>query len=195
MAGIILKGTYDPETKKLSFEFKTYFLESHYEILQKCINERVNTGQLPEETECKKLTKDSVLISFPAEDLHSNSNSRNGVLPKKYSEPIGDLLEEFRKKSVKKELSTTEFIPLSGYPIEDLQVDIKNAIKAKRNFCIIDNYSEYLRFNRGESQKLRQKKLNYLSNEYADAAISIYEGDLKNLKAAYEDKLETVEWI
>lgn len=194
---IYLKGIYDSNSKKMMIEFKNSLLENYFDLLENCVQEHIKKGILPKDMEVQNLNDGRCLIMFHIdipETKGMKDGQRIGALPKNMTERISRVIEEFRTKAMKQEFSSTEFIPLSGYPIESLQKDIKEAIKNKRNFCIIDKYSEYLRFSNGETTKLNQTKVNYHSNEYSDAAIYIYEGNLKKLKDIYKDKLTLVDW-
>lgn len=191
---IYLKGIYDSNSKQMMIEFKNNLLENHFEVLEECVAENKSLGRLPSDLEVKNLYDGRCLITFHIDIPDTKEGKRIGKLPKNMTEKISAVIEKFRERAMKKEFMTTEFIPLTGYPLEELQKDIKEAIKNKRNFCVIDKYSEYLKFSKGETTKLKQKKVEFLSNEYSDAAIYIYEGNLKKLKEIYKNQLETVDW-
>lgn len=194
---IYLKGIYDSGSKKMIIEFKNGLIETYFDLLESCVKENKSKGMLPDDLEVQSLGEGRCMITFHI-DLPEAEGMKNGqrigTLPKNMTDKISNVLEEFRKKAIKTEFSTTEFIPLSGYPIENLQEDIKEAIKNKRNFCIVDKYSEYIRFASGNTTSLNQSKVMYLSNEYSDIAIYIYEGNIKKLKELYKDKLSVVDW-
>lgn len=191
---IYLKGIYDANSKQMVIEFNNNLIENHFEILKECVEENKSMGSLPSDLEVKKVSDYRCIISFHIDIPDTKDGERIGRLPKNMTEKISSVIEKFREKAIKKEFMTTEFIPLNGYPLEELQKDIKEAIKNKRNFCVIDKYSDYLKFYKGEITKLKQKKLYFLSNEYSDAAIYIYEGNMKKLKEIYKNQLEFVDW-
>ena len=105
-----------------------------------------------------------------------------------------NVLNSFTRVALKKELSTTEFIPLNGYPVEDLQKDIQVAVKAKRKLCIIDEYSEYLRMQKENELVYHQYIVDYGTSEYADAVLLILDGNMSELKRMFSSKLERTEW-
>lgn len=191
---IYLKGIYDANSKQMVIEFNNNLIENHFEILKECVEENKSMGSLPSDLEVKKVSDYRCIISFHIDIPDTKDGERIGRLPKNMTEKISSVIEKFREKAIKKEFMTTEFIPLNGYPLEELKKDIKEAIKNKRNFCVIDKYSDYLKFYNGEITKLKQKKLYFLSNEYSDAAIYIYEGNMKKLKEIYKNQLEFVDW-
>lgn len=194
---IYLKGIYDSGSKKMIIEFKNGLLENYFDVLENCVKENKSKGILPEDLELQNLEDSRCLIMFHIdlpEAQGMKDGQRIGTLPKGMTDKISNVIEEFRKKAIKKEFSVTEFIPLNGYPLEDLQKDIQEAIKNKRNFCVVDKYSEYLKFADGKTTSLNQSKVKFLSNEYSDTAIYIYEGNLKKLKEYYKDKLSVVDW-
>ena len=104
------------------------------------------------------------------------------------------VLNSFTRVALKKELSTTEFIPLNGYPVEDLQKDIQVAVKAKRKLCIIDEYSEYLRMQKENKLVYRQYVVDYGTSEYADTVLMILDGNMSELRDKYLSRLERTEW-
>lgn len=191
---IYLKGIYDSNSKQMMIEFKNSLLENHFDVLRECVDKSKSLGNLPSDLEVKNLYDGRCLITFHIDIPDTKNGDRIGRLPKNMTEKISAVIENFREKAIKKEFMTTEFIPLNGYPLENLQEDIKDAIKNKRNFCVIDKYSDYLKFSKGEITKLNQKKVEFLSNEYSDTAIYIYEGNLKKLKEIYKNQLKTVDW-
>lgn len=104
------------------------------------------------------------------------------------------VLNSFTRVAIRKELKTTEFIPLNGYPVEDLQNDIKAAVKGKRKLCIIDDYSEYLQKQKDHNLVYHQYIVDYGTDEYANAVLMIIDGDLESLRKIYTPKLVKTEW-
>lgn len=104
------------------------------------------------------------------------------------------LLNSFVNSAIKKELRITEFIPLHGYPVEDLQKDIVAAVTGKRNLCIIGEYSEYLEKQKSGNFSYHQYVIEHGTEEYVDAAILIKDGDMETLRKLYEPKLVYTEW-
>lgn len=104
------------------------------------------------------------------------------------------VLNSFTRVAIKKELKTTEFIPLNGYPVEDLQNDIQAAVKGKRKLCIINDYSEYLEKQRDHNLVYHQYIVEYGTSEYADAVLMILDGNMERLRKLYTPKLVKTEW-
>ena len=105
-----------------------------------------------------------------------------------------NVLNSFTRVAIKKELKTTEFIPLNGYPVEDLQNDIQAAVRGKRKLCIINDYSEYLEKQRDHNLVYHQYIVEYGTNEYADAVLMILDGNMDKLREIYTPKLVKTEW-
>ena len=194
---MILKGLYDSANKRLMIDYSCSLLRDYYEILEVVVKKHKKAGNLPKDLEVQKLEESrcilSVSIDIPGSENLSNGDRVTGI-PSEFMEKIVSIIEDFRNSAIEKELKTTEFIPLNGYPLKDLQTDIVEAIKNKRNFCLIDKYSDYKKFSKREITKLRQYKVIYPSNDYSEVALSIYEGDLKSLREQYIPKLEEIDW-
>lgn len=192
-----LKGIYDASSKRMIIEYKNKLLENHFDILENCVSEGKFKNNLPKDISLQNLNDGRCVITFSF-NLPNSDNMKDGQrinsLPKSLTEKLTDLLEEFKGRAIKKEFVTTEFIPLSGYSLDKLQEDVKDAVKNKRNFCIVDKYSEYLKFAAGDITTLKQGNFAYLSNDYSNIALYIYEGNLKKLRETYKDKLSEVDW-
>lgn len=104
------------------------------------------------------------------------------------------VLNSFTRVAIKKELKTTEFIPLNGYPVENLKEDIQAAVKGKRKLCIINDYSEYLEKQKDHNLVYHQYVIEYGTDEYANAVLMILDGDMDRLKEIYTPKLVKTEW-
>ena len=91
--------------------------------------ENKSLGKLPSDLEVKNLYDGRCLITFHIDIPDTKEGKKIGKLPKNMTEKISAVIEKFRERAMKKEFMTTEFIPLTGYPLEELQKDIKEAIK------------------------------------------------------------------
>lgn len=194
---IIIKGLYDSNNKRLIIDYSCSLLRDHFGIFRNEVEKSKKIGRIPSDLELQQIEDTRCLIIIPfilpgAENLE-NGDRITGV-PKDLIDKITELLDNFRDSAMEKEFTTTEFIPLIGYPIKDLQTDVIEAIKNKRNFCIIDKYSDYKKFSKHEITKLRQHKVMYKTNDYSEVALCIYEGDLKSLRERFIPKLEEVDW-
>ena len=139
----------------------------------------------------------SALVSIPV-DQSSAPVNENGVgridADSSGVMSLFKVLNSFVNSAIKKELKITEFIPLSGYPVEDLQKDIVAAVEGKRNLCIIGEYSEYLEKQKSGNFSYHQYMIDYGTEEYVDVAILLKEGKLDELRKLYEPKLVYTEW-
>lgn len=194
---IVLKGLYDSNNKRLMVDFSCSLLQDYFDVFETVTSKYKSLKFLPNGTEIKRVEDSRCLIILPI-DIPGTENLNNGDrvtgIPKDVLEKISDMISEFRSSAVQKELETTEFIPLTGYPLDDLKSDIVEAIKNKRNLCIIDDYSNYKKFSRQEITKIQQYRIKYSSNDYSEVALYIYEGNLKELRNIYSKKLEEVDW-
>ena len=186
-----LKGLSDSDSKKMIVEYKTDLLENNFNILEDCVKKRILKNELPEEFEIKLVEDNKCILSFYIDIPNS---STFGSLPPKVANQISDCLFEFRNKSIKKMFKEIEFIPLSGYPLSNLQKDIIEAIKNKRDFCILDKYENYVKFSKNELFKLNQYQAKFGSSDYSDVAIYIHTGNMKRLVEQFRDKLEIFDW-
>lgn len=91
----------------------------------------------------------------------------------------------------------TEFIPLEGYDTSNLQNEIEDAVKNKRSLLIVDTFDNYLRETRKkcDQREYNQYFIEYGTNEYADAALLIKEGNLEKLAEMYRGKLSLTPWL
>ena len=102
-----------------------------------------------------------------------------------YNFVIGAIRHEYKK---------TEFIPLEGYPIENMQKEVPEAVKNKRRLCIIKDYDEFLNAEKTSKPIYHQYIIEPGSSEYADVVIMIYKGDLEQIRKIYKDKLKLEDW-
>ena len=135
------------------------------------------------------LPVDKSMTTPPGEDGMSRiSAEESGVVS------LFKVLNSFVNSAIKKELKITEFIPLHGYPVENLQDDIVAAVKSKRNLCIIGEYEEYLDRQKSGNFSYHQYMIDHGTEEYVDAAMLIKDGNLDELRKLYEPKLVYTEW-
>ena len=195
---ITIKVIYDSESKRLMFDFTCSLLSDHYSLFEKEFSKSKKEGFIPGDFSISRVEKDRCMlvlpIVIPGIERAPDNQSASALVPKELINKITSLLNDFRAEAIKDEIRTTEFIPLSGYSVKNLQKDIVTAIKAKRNFCLIESYSDYQKFENREISRLRQYKVKHSTNDYSEIALSIYEGNLKRIKDQYTPKLEEVDW-
>lgn len=179
-------GLFSIGKKKCSEAFKGLSLKKEKENTVKIVISSENTELPP---------------SFPSPfaSLFPDAEPRKAVIRinKKTADAIDDLISKFAELASKEKTKTTEFLPLEGYDIEKMKEDIINAIRNKRNFLIIDSYDSYLS-NQNKMDEMEivynQYAIEFGTDEYADVALMIYEGNLETLRATYKDKLVTTSW-
>ena len=108
---------------------------------------------------------------------------------------LNKILNTFVNSGLKKELKTTEFIPLEGYSISNMQDEILNAVKGKRKLCIIKDYQEFLDSGTKKGNYMfHQYMIEYGTDEYYNAVILISGGDFDTLTKMYKPKLKLESW-
>ena len=188
--------SYNPVSGNLEITIEMNLLRKYFSNFEGLINmdkDLVQKGCTATQT---GLT--TALISIPVDQSLTTPPDENGI-GRINAEGSGvtslfKVLNSFVNSAIKKELKITEFIPLSGYPIEDLQKDIVAAVKGKRNLCIIGEYSEYLERQKSGVFSYHQYMIDHGTEEYVDVAILIKEGKLDELRKLYQPKLVYTEW-
>lgn len=153
------------------------------------ISDLLNSKDLPEEL------RD--MVSKLSEDIDEDVNVV-AVPLNDTNNPIGkmnQLINDFINSAINHKIRNTEFVPLINYPYDKLREDIVEAVKAKRNICIVDDYFNYLKSTGDKSLVFNQYYINYIDSEYADAAILIKEDNIKEFKKQFSSKLKEVSWI
>lgn len=196
---------FDPAEGKVIITVQTPLLERHITAFQKLFEKSTRIG-MPSgvKVETNEDKPDTAYILFPVDksDLQTKREFENqGVIGIKmeYMKSISDELNHFVLYALRKQLKSVEFIPLQGYPVENLMKEVKDAVKGKRSFCIIKTYEEYLKSQENETSKdsylFHQYIVDYGTDEYADVAINLYKGELDDLRKKYESKLKLQNWI
>ena len=136
---IYLKGIYDSNSKQMMIEFKNNLLENHFEVLEECVAENKSLGRLPSDLEVKNLYDGRCLITFHIDIPDTKEGKKIGKLPKNMTEKISAVIEKFRERAMKKEFMTTEFIPLTGYPLENYRKISKKLSRTKETSVLSTN--------------------------------------------------------
>lgn len=153
-------------------------------------------------TKCKakvrQIEPNKAVVAFPIskDNIKKVSDDTAAVRFENVSglKALYNVLNSFTRVAIKKELKTTEFIPLNGYPVENLKEDIQAAVKGKRKLCIINDYSEYLEKQKDHTLVYHQYVIEYGTDEYANAVLMILDGNMDQLKEIYTPKLVKTEW-
>ena len=185
---------FDTENKRVKLEFKTNLLKKYYPNFEGMLNKDSN---IPKGTDVEHVEEDTAIISFPLpKDSTIKNDEGKGMfiaLNPKDMDIFGDVINKFVNAALRKEFRSTEFIPLVGYPIEKLKEEIKDAIKNKRNFCIIDTYENYLKL-KEINYEFKQAYVNFGTSEYSKVAILIHRLDIEGLREMWAEKLSLGNW-
>lgn len=191
--------TFNPDNNKVVFIIETNLLSRYFPNLKGLVE---NDKDIPSDVEVVQRNSNTALISFspgPETSVKKNevpdgSNSYRIAIDSRKVESINRVLNKFTRCALKKELATTEFVPLTGYPEENLKEEIIGALKGKRKLCILRDYEEYLNMQDKELYIFHQYILEYDTNEYIDAVLFIRNGNFDKLRELYNDKLVLTDW-
>lgn len=139
-------------------------------------------------------SSDTAKISFPIPDDTKISNSEGvGRFAVNLTSLMG-VIDNFAGTALRYELEHTEFIPINGYPLEDLKKDIQASVKNKRNLCVLNDYVEYLNMEKEHKYQFTQRYVDYGTSEWSDLVLMILEGDMEKIREIYTPKLVFTEW-
>ena len=200
---IEIREGFNPEENKISISVKSALIKKYFANLKGMIK----TGDgIPREAEVERLDAggDVAVITFPVpEDSTFKKVDENvgavGVNAEKMS-VFYSVIYKFLNSAIRSEFKRVEFLTLSGYGLENLKQDVKNAIENKRNFAILHTYQEYLDSQKlvpkGEKKEIQfnQVYVNYGTELYADVAILIQQGKIKELKKLVEPLFKLTKW-
>ena len=200
---IEIREGFNPEENKISISVKSALIKKYFANLKGMIK----TGDgIPREAEVERLDAggDVAVITFPVpEDSTFKKVDENvgavGVNAEKMS-VFYSVIYKFLNSAIRSEFKRVEFLTLSGYGLENLKQDVKNAIENKRNFAILHTYQEYLDSQKlvpkGEKKEIQfnQVYVNYGTELYADVAILIQLGKIKELKKLVEPLFKLTKW-
>ncbi len=108
---------------------------------------------------------------------------------------FNDALYVFINSALEKKLKSVEFLPLFNYPLSALKGDIIKALKAKRDFYVVDDYKNYLSSVNQHKYEFNQFKAPYRSSDWADIAILLHQDKMEEFISTYTNQLEKVEWV
>lgn len=156
----------------------------------------------------------TVIISLPIPilDFSSMNDVQEGIQrigiekesTKSLTETVMTLISKFFWMANRHMNQTREFLPLFGYPEEELKNDVLTAMENKRNLLLIENYSDYLDFSSSEKSPedyykvaFNQYLINYEDNksEYCDVVSMIQMGKFEEWREIYKPKLKYTEWF
>lgn len=165
--------------------FKKYY-PNFVGILEK------NKDDIPKGFSVRQASSDTAKISFPIPEGTTIAKGGGSFAVNLMS--LMDVINKFAGTALRYELEHTEFIPINGYPLEDLKKDIVASVKNKRNLCILGDYAEYLSMEKEHKYQFHQVYVNYGTPDWADIVLMILEGDMEKMRELYTPKLEFTEW-
>lgn len=165
--------------------FKKYY-PNFVGILEK------NKDDIPKGFSVRQASSDTAKISFPIPEGTTIAKGGGSFAVNLMS--LMDVINKFAGTALRYELEHTEFIPINGYPLEDLKKDIVASVKNKRNLCVLGDYAEYLSMEKEHKYQFHQVYVNYGTPEWADIVLMILEGDMGKMRELYTPKLEFTEW-
>ena len=191
--------TFNPDNNKVVFILETNLLNRYFSNLKGLVE---NDKDVPSDIEVEQRNSNTALISFsPGPESSSvqkigdsNSSSYRIAIDSRKVESINRVLNKFTRCALKKELMSTEFVPLEGYPEDNLKEEIVAALEGKRKLCILKDYDEYLSMQEKDLYVFHQYILEYGTNEYVNAILYIRNGNFNKLKELYSDKLVLTDW-
>ena len=195
---LYLKGLYNPTLKLMLVEYKSSHLKKHFQLMEESVKYKKSLGLIPNDLEIKSLDDTKCVISFHI-DIPENDRVNTGDKMSKLSKSMTDklcmIIDDFIERAINAELKTSEIIPLSGISVETLKSDVVDAVKDKRDLVIVDTYNNCMKFILEKvTTIINQYRIPYMSEEYSDVVLYVYEGNMKKLRELYKDKLMTVDW-
>lgn len=187
---------FDPNNNRITFNVKTNLLVKYFSNFSGLI---LNDKTLPKGIEVSQESENSAVISFPAPEnaiKKETENMKAIAIDVNIVNKIENIVNMFMRSGLRKELKTTEFIPLYGYSIENLSKEIIQAYKNGRNYCIVKDYDEYLNMVEKNEYKFHQyvlsKELN--KKDYMDVTLLIYNKNIEEVRNKFEKKLKLKNW-
>lgn len=187
---------FDPNNNRITFNVKTNLLVKYFSNFSGLI---LNDKTLPKGIEVSQESENSAVISFPAPEnaiKKETENMKAIAIDVNIVNKIENIVNMFVRSGLRKELKTTEFIPLYGYSIENLSKEIIQAYKNGRNYCIVKDYDEYLNMVEKNEYKFHQyvlsKELN--KKDYMDVTLLIYNKNIEEVRNKFEKKLKLKNW-
>lgn len=107
---------------------------------------------------------------------------------------VDNTIQSFLSAAMRKEERFNEFVPLHNYPEDKLIVEIADAVKNKRNLCIIKDFKEYQKNLKDRTYEFEQYRIDYGTVEYANAVLMIRFNNFDELRKTFEPKLKLTKW-
>ena len=213
-----ISPSYNPEESKFSVEFSTDLLMVYFFNFRGLV---LDSDIAPKDVEVIKKTPETALITFTVnkEDMKSSEKSIPEELLSKFGSMLGIptenisggmmvssdsipsfknvqlIIQDFIKSASVYRFSKTEFIPLQNYSIELLKSDCKNALEAKRDFCIVDDFIKYRKAMDDMNYVLNHVIIPYGTSEYVDVVLLILNDKFDELIEWMNPRLENKAWL
>lgn len=185
---IVISTSFNPVDKKFTMLVDTKLVDKYFANLSGLVKK---SDELPNDLMIEKINTKSALITFSVSQPIQNPEDSTKI------KPVSDIMKSvynFVVGAIRHEYKKTEFIPLEGYPIENMQKEITAAVKNNRRLCIIKDYDEFLNAEKTSKPIYHQYIIEPGSSEYADVVIMIYKGDLEQINKIYKNKLKLEDW-
>ena len=187
---------FDPNNNRITFNVKTNLLVKYFSNFSGLI---LNDKTLPKGIEVSQESENSAVISFPAPEnaiKKETENMKAIAIDVNIVNKIENIVNMFVRSGLRKELKTTEFIPLYGYSIENLSKEIIQAYKNGRNYCIVKDYDEYLNMVEKNEYKFHQYVLSKETSkkDYMDVTLLVYNKNIEEVRNMFEKKLKLKNW-
>lgn len=139
-----------------------------------------------------------VQLQYGKDMMNENAQSIAGNIADKFLM----FIDQFTMTAIDNMMSTSEFIPLSGYSFENLKEEAKAALQAKRKFILIKDYDQYLNMgpDKKAPYKFNIKVIDPEKNreEYADVFCILQKENPKEaqrvLSEKYKEQLKFDDW-
>lgn len=187
-------NSYNPEQKRVLVFVESNLLINYYSNFEGMIKKNTNIDDLRVE----RTKKNEAMISFPLPEDGTAVKVNGGMsisIPPMVMENITNSINRFTKAAIRNKLKTVEFLPLSEYPVEDLKKDMVAAVRAGRDFVLLQSYKDYLEMEKKGKYSFSQVFVYKGTSEYADTALDIWNEDIEGLKRRLEGKFEVYEWM
>ena len=183
---------FNPDKKLIQMQVKTNLLKLYYSNLVGMIDS--GEEDLPKGTTIELNEESMATIMFPLPDsARVDEEQHMAAINPEDIQKVTKLISKFTFLAMRHRLKRTEFIPLYGYPVEDLQKDVVAALKNKRNLCIIDTYENYTKL-KDKEYSFPQYNINFGTSDYSKTVLILKKGDMKALRELWEPKLKSAAW-
>jgi len=185
----------DQESMEFVFKIKCNFFKKYFSNFVGYLSKKKEN--LPENYSVSKLSDDTVRIGFPIpkDAIGPEQFGMSAVKVPNVGPVISTVIDTFSGHALAYELGHTEFVPLNGYPVENLQKEILEAVKGKRNLCVLETYEEYLNAQNEHKFKFKQHMVEYGTDEWADIVLHLINGDIESVRKMCSQKLKIEDWF